>query len=256
MPTVLLVDDDVAFAEELALYLREHGFATVVAADAVQAAAALQGTPVDLVLLDQKLGGESGIDVLRRIRAFSSVPCIILTGAGDQIERIVALEVGADDYLTKGTQGREIVARARALLRRASPQMPRETPSPSETGRPPSGGWCLSEQRRELYRPDGTPCDLTTAEFEVLRLLVKAQGVPLAREEICRLAFNRPYRVGDRGVDMVVVKLRRKLEQNPHDPEVLKAVRPYGYVFTGFPERAPSPRRDLVIPSEPQRADQ
>lgn len=250
MTHVLIVDDDLAFAEELASYLENNGFRASVCEEPsrVMDPANLDG--VDAILLDKRMPDVNGLDILRNLRSVSSLPCILLTGASDEIDKIVSLEVGADDHVSKSWQPRELVARLRAVLRRSGRAQASFTTLAAAAV--PAAGWIFSEEKRELFRPDGSACQLTTAEFEVLRLLVRAQGKTVTREEICRQAFNRPYRAGDRAADMIIVRLRRILEAAKGEPRVLKSVRPLGYVFTGFPSpgdmsASPNQARDVLV---------
>lgn len=187
------------------------------------------------LILDQNLGKARGLDVLLRVRERWPMPCIILSGMTDQVDRILGLEAGADDYIHKSVHPREILARVRVVLRRgASPTASTvDAPAPIASA---SRGWRLNEEMRELYTPDGAPCRLTTAEFDVLAALRRHRGQAMDREQISRAAFHRSWRPGDRAVDSIVVKLRRLLEADPKHPLVIRSVRHCGYVFTGFPD--------------------
>lgn len=241
MSRILIVDDDPEFAEELGQYLQDHGLVPTIVNDPARVPDSIELEGFDAILLDQRMPGTSGLDVLRRLRAVSAIPCIFVTGSLDDVEKIVSLEVGADDYVSKTAPPRELLARIRAVLRRAAN-------APQRQGREDEPGWSFSEERRDLYRPDGSACGLTTAEFEVMRLLVRAKGTTVTREEICWKVFNRPFRPGDRGPDMVIVKLRRILEPSREENTVLKSVRPFGYVFTGFPETEPAAQQVQETP--------
>lgn len=226
--TILLVDDDPAFAEELTSFLEAHGLRCAAVTDPVRALPLLREVRPDLLLLDQRLGAVTGMEVLRRVRVESDVACVILTGLQDPIDRILGLELGADDYIHKTAMPREILARLRAVLRRIRP--------PVLVTRPPSGSgaWDFRIAERELIRPDGSRCHLTSAEFGLLRCLVEQRGEPMTREALTEQVFGRPYRAGDRAIDGLVVRLRRKIEPDPDAPMVIKSVRQQGYVFAGF----------------------
>lgn len=232
-PKVLLVDDDPRYSTELGAYLQIYGCNLRTIGDPrLLQATALSFDP-DLILLDQRLGVTTGTEVLRDLRTWSSVPCIVVTGMPDPTDRVVNLEVGADDEVDKSVPARELLARIRAVLRRAN----RNGTTLATT--PPYGvplrGWTLAAPLRELRRPDGSLCRLTSAEFETLNLLYMAAGKPVHRSAICERVFGRPFRAGDRSVDTVVAKLRRKI--GPGGVlQCIKTVRPFGYVFTGFPE--------------------
>lgn len=229
---ILLVDDDGTFAEQLSAYLVQHGFDTLWLADVAEFGEVLGSYAPDIVILDQRLGAVTGTDLLKYMRERSDVPCIILTGHSDPLDRIVNLEVGADDEVHKSVAPREILARIRSVLRRvrAQPVAPRAMPVTAA-----EGGWRLDKARRSLCRGDGRPCPLTTAEYETLVLLHDHMGSPVHRDTISQHVFRRPWREGDRAVDTVIKKLRRKMEPKPEEPESIKTVRQLGYVFVAFP---------------------
>ena len=233
-PRLLVLDDDKAFGEQLSAYLEANGCTVRAEQDARQLDAVMASFQPDLVLLDQRLGETTGTEVLKRLRERSNVPCIVITGMSDPTDRIVNLEIGADDEIDKTVPRRELLARIRAVLRRGARPAP---PAPAAATAEPAadaGGWVFSVIKRELWRPDGTPCRLTTAEFEVLRLLHEKEGVPVSRITLSEQVFGRPYEVGDRAVDTAVNKLRRKIEPG-EESTAIKSVRPMGYVFAGFP---------------------
>lgn len=222
---ILLMDDDKEYVSSFCEYLTMHGYQVSMARDARDIEARLQREAPNLVLLEQRIGEMSGTSVLRRIRAVSHVPVIILTRVSDEIERIINLESGADDAVHKSVAQRETLARMRAVLRRSSTQ--------AETLR---GGWTMLEAQRDLMRPDGLRCRLTTAEFGVLSLLVAAKGEAVTRTLLSRHVFARPQSPGDRAVDTVIYKLREKLGAG-----AIITVRPIGYAFAGFEESPMSP---------------
>jgi DNA-binding response OmpR family regulator len=226
--SVILVDDDPDFVEELCQFLTSHGIRCATVSDPVSLKPLLNEMNPDLLVLDQRLGATSGMEVLRGIREVSSIPCVILTGLEDPIERILGLELGADDYIQKTALPREILARIRAVLRRA-----RRVPFDSVAA-PATKTWHFRPEERELYAPDGSRCHLTSTEFAFLQVLIEAQGEAVNREALTECVFNRPYRAGDRAIDGLVVKIRRKVEPDPGNPTVIKSARQQGYVFTGF----------------------
>lgn len=254
MPTRLaILDDEPAFADQMARYLAAHGMPADVYTEPDSLLAALAEATPKLILLDLLLGTTTGLEVLRRIRVVSDVPCIMLTGLADHIDRVVGLESGADDYIAKDAAPREIVARIRAVLRRteertaAPTTAPRAAP-PAADGAEAIGGsrWQFSPRRRELRRPDGTEVALTTAEFELLRVLHEAAGTAVSRDDLYAKVLRRAYRAEDRSIDNLVAKLRRKID-DPAAPSRIKAVRPVGYVFTGFDTMA----EDTAQPGAP-----
>jgi DNA-binding response OmpR family regulator len=201
----------------------------------------------DVVLLEAGSMLSASLPRLSRIRRISDVPCMVIGGKSDELDRIVLLEAGADDCLTMPVRHREILARVRVMLRRRGHNAPRATSpaldaptpgaSPAAARRLDLGnGWYLCRQRRDLYRPDGERCLLTTAEFELLDCLAKAAGQPVSREEACETVFRRRYWSEDRSVDNLVMRLRRKLEADARRPEVIRSIRPVGYMFAGFPD--------------------
>jgi two-component system OmpR family response regulator len=225
---LLIVDDDSEIRAELGAYLSAHGFRIETAANGAEAEHLLAEHAFDVMLLDLWLGSENGFDVLRRLRQIGDTPCIMVTAQDEVTDKIVGLELGADDYLVKPVNLRELLARIRALIRRSGPG--------GESGKSPDGDadWKFDPMRRSLRAPDGTPVPLTTAECDLLIELVSKEGQPQTRDELCRRVFNREWSPYDRGLDGIIVKLRRKLEPNPDNPLVIKTVRGRGYVFTGF----------------------
>ena len=230
---LLIVDDDPEIRRELRDYLCAHGFRATAVSNGAEAQAALSANEIDVLLLDLWLGNENGFDVLRRLRQSKPTPCIMVTAQDDVADKIVGLELGADDYLIKPVNLRELVARIRALIRRSTPADPvPQVPAGNHDAGSPA--WKFDAARRSLNTPDGTNVPLTTAECDLLIELVANEGLPQSREDLCRRVFNREWNPYDRSLDSVVVKLRRKIEPKPDDPLVIKTVRGRGYVFTGF----------------------
>jgi two-component system phosphate regulon response regulator OmpR len=234
--SLLVVDDDAAVRTELADYLGAHGFQVNTAGGGKEAERLLTEQQFDVVLLDLWLGSENGFDVLRRVRQFSQIPCIMVTAQDEVTDKIVGLELGADDYLIKPVNLRELLARIRALIRRTTPPTEPEggTNITSSSGSEPTSNWRFDPMRRSLNAPDGSSVPLTTAECDLLIELVSKEGTLQTRDSLCRRVFNREWTPYDRSLDGIVVKLRRKLEPNPDNPLVIKTVRGRGYVFTGF----------------------
>ena len=243
VPRILVLDTDAAYGAELAAYLATNGCKVRVVQEGNDFNQSLAAFAPDLVLINQSLRGTTGTDVLRSLRRTAEIPCIILTERPDLTDRVVNLEIGADDDLDKTVNPRELLARIRTVLRRSF--RPSSTLAPHQGGARRPGGWRLSIERRELLRPSGMPCKLTSAEFETLRLLYEEAGRPVSRSTLCERVFGRPFRPGDRAIDTVVKKLREKLEPG-EDARSIKTVRPIGYVFTGFPsdQDAPEDGRD------------
>ena len=229
---LLVVDDDAEIRSELQAYLGGHGYQVKAAANGAEALAALTAGDFDVMLLDLWLGSENGFDVLRRVRQFKPTPCIMVTAQDEVTDKIVGLELGADDYLIKPVNLRELLARIRALIRRSSGPDGSSSPPEASDFREPA--WKFDPARRALNAPDGSHVPLTTAECDLLIELVAKEGLPQSREDLCRRVFNREWSPYDRSLDSIIVKLRRKIERNPDDPLVIKTVRGRGYVFTGF----------------------
>jgi two-component system phosphate regulon response regulator OmpR len=231
--SVLVVDDDLEFREELAEYLRGHGMRVEDAGDISEALGLLAAGKFDLILLDLWIGRENGFDLLRELRKSGEIPCIMMTAQDDVTDKVVGLELGADDYMFKPVNPRELLARVRSLLRRADKPDARNG-APSDVALQSVSGWQFDAARRSLNAPDGQLIPLTTAEGDLLTEFVANEGRALSRIDLSRRVFNRHWDVFDRSLDGIVVKLRRKLEPDPDQPRVIKTVRGKGYVFTGF----------------------
>lgn len=236
-PSLLLVDDDPDILEELGSYLSANGMTVSQASDARTALQMFRDNEFDLIVLDLWLGNENGFDLLREVRQTHMTPCIMCTAQDEATDKVVGLELGADDYVVKPVNLRELLARIRALLRRSQTggggggAREEQSVLMDETG----SRWIFDPMRRKLSSPDGNLVPLTTAECDLLIELVAHEGRPQTREELCRRVFNRQWQPYDRSLDSIVVKLRRKLEPNPDHPMVIKTIRGKGYLFTGFP---------------------
>ncbi len=231
---IAVVDDDPAFGSQLARLLTREGYTALPYGNGAAFLDALPDSAPDLVILDQLMPGATGMEVLRRLRARSALPCIMLTGSEDEATRIAGLEGGADDYIAKSAPPREILARIRIALRRGAPP-----PAPSPA--PAAGRWDFSPAKRLLRDRSGQPVRLTSTEFELLQLLHERQGQPVSREECHRRVLRRPYRIEDRAIDTLVAKLRAKIEPERDGPRRIHALRGVGYVFVGFDPAEGSP---------------
>ena len=229
MLRVLLIDDDRDLAEMLVEYLRPEGFAVDVAHRGEEGFARAQAHEYALVILDVMLPEMNGLEVLRQLRRQSQIPVIMLTARGQDVDRIVGLEIGADDYLTKPFNARELVARMQAVLRRTRPQRPAE----------PDGvlavGDLVIDVPARTVRRNHRPVDLTSLEFEVLRKLVEAAGEVVSREDLFTSVLQREYTPFDRSIDNHVSSLRRKLGATVGDAERIRSVRNAGYVYAKTP---------------------
>ncbi len=232
---ILVVDDDREIRDLLGRFLAKHGYRVTAAKDGKEMRRALADWHIDLVVLDLMLPGEDGLSLCRDLRARSQVPVIMLTMMGEETDRIIGLEMGADDYLPKPFNPRELLARMKAVLRRAqsAPSMP-VTRGRSTLG---FSGWRLDLGLRQLESPDGLIVDLSAGEFDLLVAFVEHPQRVLSRDQLLDLAHGRAEALFDRSVDMQVSRLRHKIETNPKEPELIKTVRGGGYLFTAVVAR-------------------
>jgi DNA-binding response OmpR family regulator len=228
---ILAVDDDLTMRELVADYLTNNGFRVSTAADGRDMARLIDENIVDLIILDLKLEDEDGLQLVRELRMRSNLPIIIITGhRRDEVDRIVGLELGADDYLTKPFSLRELLARVRAVLRRA--EADRAAPPVDSKGtKYRFAGWELNLRLRRLTSPTGTSVGLTSGEFSLLIALVRSPQQVLSREQLLLATRVHDDEVYDRSVDVQILRLRRKLEADPTAPELIKTERGVGYVF-------------------------
>ncbi|WP_373504717.1 response regulator [Aestuariivirga sp.] len=230
-PTILLVDDDVQILELVARFLRSSDFTVRTARDGREMNASLADSPVDLIVLDLMLPGTSGLVLCRELRKTSPVPVIMLTAKGDDVDRITGLEVGADDYLAKPFNPRELLARVKAVLRRTAASLTQSRTRHRGFG---FAGWKLDFLKRELTRSDGVVVDLSVGEFDLLVTFLDAPQRVLSREYLLDTARNRTLEPFDRAIDVQVSRLRRKIEDGG---ELIKTVRGAGYIFAPNVER-------------------
>ncbi len=229
---ILVVDDDEAVRTLLRECFELEGFQVSEAKDGQELAARLAASAPDLITLDLKLGGENGLELARKIRETRNVPIVMITGKSDMIDRVVGLELGADDYIGKPFHIREVLARVRAVLRRYQGAHAVESPVSGERERYAFGDWILDLQRRELRSALGTSRDLTTAEFNMLEMFVARPARVLSRDDIMDLLKGADWSPFDRSIDALVVRVRRKIEPEPEVPRMIKTVRGVGYVFS------------------------
>ncbi|HVB47024.1 MAG TPA: two-component system response regulator OmpR [Burkholderiales bacterium] len=227
---ILVLDDDQRLRDLLVRYLGEQGFEVRAVPDSAGMDKQLARERYDLIVLDLMLPGEDGLAICRRLRAANAGPAIImLTAKGDDVDRIVGLEMGADDYLPKPFNPRELVARINAVLRRRQPAGPPGSPAGSnELHR--FGVFELNLATRSLTR-EGKPVDLTTGEFSVLKVLAQHPRTPLSRDKLMELARGREYEVFDRSIDVQISRLRKIVEDDPAHPRHIQTVWGFGYVF-------------------------
>jgi two-component system OmpR family response regulator len=230
---ILVVDDDSKVRTLLRRCFEGEGFAVSEAKDGWELHAQLDRQPVSLITLDLSLGGENGLDLARSIRRERNVPIIMLTGKGDAIDRVVGLELGADDYLVKPFELRELLARVRAVLRRSTAATARE----SSRQRFQFEDWVLDVDRRDLSRTNGDALNLTTSEFNILEAFVKRPHRVLSRDDIMDLLKGQDWSPLDRSIDNLIARLRKKVEADPDRPRLIKTVRGVGYTFAANVER-------------------
>ena len=233
-PHILIVDDDREIRDLLSRFLERNGMRVSVARDEREMQKVLQDSAIDLLVLDAMLPGKDGFTICRELRAAGNLPIIMLTAAGDETDRIVGLEMGADDYVAKPFNPRELLARMRAVLRRAS--------EPGRAVESPRGalcfaGWTLDVARRRLLSPEGTMVTLSTGEFDLLLAFAERPQRVLSREQLLDIARGRGPAPFDRSIDVQVSRLRRKIEVDARAPEIIATVRGGGYVFTPVVER-------------------
>lgn len=225
---VVVVEDEPAMRSLLAGHFASGGFRVSEAADAAELEALLDHDPADLISLDIRLPGEDGMSLLRRLRASDDRGIIVVSARTEPIDRIVALELGADDYVTKPFDERELLARARNILRRTHA---------SAVAAPPDQlhfhGWDLDRRSRELRDPDGTRVNLTRGEFDLLVTLLDNAGRVMPRAELIKALGHRSVRPTERTVDVMIGRLRRKIEREASKPRLIETAHGLGYVFRG-----------------------
>ena len=235
-PTVLVVDDEPELRALLGEYFGRHGFAVAAVADAAEARAWLATRRPQVALLDINMPGENGLSLARWLReAHPGVGLVMLTTAGEAVDRIIGLELGADDYVVKPFNPRELLARIRAVMRRVS-----VSADDSEDAPPIYSfeGWSLDSAKRTLNAPDGALVPLGSSEFDLLLAFLERPQRVLNRDQLLDIAHGRAANVLDRSIDVQISRLRRRIEPNPAEPSFIKTVRGDGYIFTPAVTRA------------------
>ncbi len=232
---LLIVDDDREIRDLLSRFLRRQGFRVDTARDGREMHQALTDWQIDLVILDRMLPGEDGLTLCRELRANSQIPIIMLTVLGAETDRIVGLEMGADDYLVKPFHPHELLARIKAVLRRVQDVPLHEAPNKKATLR--FAGWKLDRTRRRFESSEGVKVALSDGEFDLLVAFAEHPQHVLSREQLLDRSRGRSPVPFDRSIDMQIGRLRRKIEANPEEPELIKTVRGRGYVFTPAVEK-------------------
>lgn len=227
---ILVVDDDRDIRELLSRFLRKNGYRVDVAGNGRDMRRVLEASRIDLIILDRIMPGEDGLTLCREFRQQSRVPVMLLTLLGAETDRVIGLEMGADDYVVKPFSPHELLARLKAVLRRTN-----DLPVQNNLQQAPVlrfAGWSLDRSRRRLASPGGVVVTLTDGEFDLLVALAEHPQMVLTREQLLDLARGRTPIPFDRSIDMQVTRLRRRIEGNPDDPQLIKTVRNKGYLFT------------------------
>lgn len=227
---ILIVDDDREIRSLLAEYLDANGYRALTAADGATMRRTLDASRVDLVVLDLNLPGEDGLTLCRNLRAQSTLPVIMLTARGAPLDRILGLEMGADDYLTKPFEPRELLARIRSVLRRAHALPPNLEPPRAE--RMLFAGWTLDLTARHLINPQGVVVSLSGAEFRLLKVFLEHAKRVLNRDQLLNLTQGRDADPFDRSIDLQVSRVRQRLNEDARAPQLIKTVRNEGYVLS------------------------
>ena len=237
---ILVVDDDARIRQMLVRYFEDNGFKVNAVANGAAMRSELAKSSFAAIFLDLVLpNGENGLELLRELRSTSDVPVLMLTGQDDVTDKVVGFEVGADDYIAKPFHLRELLARLRTILRRRTSSDATRSIANGEDETLAFEGWCLDVSRRRLTSPQGDDVALTTGEFDMLLVFVRNPGRVLSRETLMDLTRNRNLEAFDRAIDAQIVRLRKKIEDDPKSPDLIQSVRGVGYVFTGRPGRTP-----------------
>ena len=235
-PHILVVDDHREIRELVGRVLTREGFRVTAVGDGKAMRHALADAHIDLILLDLMLPGEDGLSLCRWLRTDSTIPIIMLTAKGEEVDRVIGLEMGADDYLAKPFGSRELIARIRAVLRRAD-HPPAASDPPPDSRCYGFDRWVLNTENRDLLREDGVTVPLSTGEYDLLLALVERPQRVLSREQLLDLARGRAAAAFDRSIDTQVSRLRKKLERDPADPRIIKTIWGGGYMFAAAVHR-------------------
>ncbi|MEM9104122.1 MAG: response regulator [Pseudomonadota bacterium] len=225
---LLVCDDELDVREMVHEYLCKRGFSVSKAASSEELRGVLAGTQIDLIILDINMPREDGLTTLRALRIDDQTPVIMLTAAGEVVDRIIGLEMGADDYLGKPVDLRELEARIKAVLRRRAAEPPKQE---SRAGTAQFGDYLLDIEAAKMHGPDGEEVPLTAMEFNLLKAFSDNRGRVLNRDQILEQAHDRSWDPFDRSIDIRISRLRRKIEKNPAKPAIIKTVRGIGYIY-------------------------
>jgi two-component system, OmpR family, response regulator len=230
--TLLVVDDDKDIRNLLGRFLRQHDFEVFLAEGGEQMDAVLGKHNVDMIILDLMMPGEDGMSICRRLRKQSTIPILMLTAITEDVECILGLETGADDYLSKPFNPREVLARIKAILRRAETKQVGVRQVPVEKKYFIFAGWKLDDVRRQLLTPDGVEVVLSSGEYDLLAILVKNPQQTLSRDRLMTLTKNRAAEIYDRSIDIQISRLRFKIEEDQKNPVLIKTIRGNGYMLS------------------------
>ncbi len=228
---IVVVDDEEDIRDTLREYLELQGFRVTAADGAVALRGLLEQESFDVALLDVNMPGEDGLSLARHLRESSDIGILMLTAAGDTVDRIVGLEMGADDYMVKPFDLREVLARVKAILRRAGRAAPAGEAEADGPQRVRFGDRLLDLDAHKLYEPDGEEIRITAMEFDLLKAFAEHPNRVLNRDQLLEYAHHRSWEPFDRSIDIRIARIRRKVERDPSKPEVIKTVRGAGYIF-------------------------
>ncbi|OGT41822.1 MAG: DNA-binding response regulator [Gammaproteobacteria bacterium RIFCSPHIGHO2_12_FULL_40_19] len=231
LPNILIVDDDAGIRDLLSEFLKQHGFQTFVAQDGKAMRAVLERQTIELIILDIMLPGEDGLSLCRQLRSHSNIPILMLTAVGEEVDRIVGLEMGADDYLNKPFHPRELLARIKAILRRAKTPAAREVAPNADNLIYHFAGWTLNRGLRRLLSPEQLEVSLSAGEYALLLTFLERPQQVLNRDQLLDATKNRMAAPFDRSIDIQISRLRHKIEENIKNPTIIKTVRSGGYVL-------------------------
>ena len=238
-PKILIVDDDVRICRTLRSYLKREGYNVSIALDGEEMWRQFEASDPDLILLDVVLPGADGVTLARELRKTSDVGIIMLTGKNDPVDKIIGLEMGADDYVTKPFDERQLLARIRSLLRRRTTSSRDAGAEAAETRNTVAfEGFQLDLFRHEVLSPSGDQLELTSHEFRLLEVFVRNPGAVLSRDQIMQRLYDRDWSQNDRSIDVLVGKLRKKIEKDPSQPKLILTIRSFGYKFAARVSKA------------------
>lgn len=235
---ILVIDDDPEIRQLLRNCFELEGYEVLEADSSTEVDACITNNNIDLITLDLNLGGENGLTIASNLRSKCNIPIIIVTGKGDVIDKVVGLEVGADDYISKPFHLREVIARVRSVLRRSSDTQiapGNEQIAPAKITEPDQfrfNGWTADLSAFELSNPDGENCKLTSADFKLLAIFLTNPKRVLSRDQIMDHLNGQDWAPYDRTIDNQIARLRKKIENNPANPQIIKTIRGVGYTFT------------------------